>query len=615
MRSPALSTLFEHGAEYSSPGAKLGPCEWVVEFAYVTDGDDVGRFTFDGREYQIEILEAFFGAFEIGEIHRTGVVFKGSQAGITLICQLGLLYLLIEHDESVFHLLPRSEDAVEKARKIGEMIESSEYLSKQFVKSKSTKRRTIRARTFTVPGSNSQPELKNWQAKAGVCDETDELTRIPFDSLASVKKRMGSYEQGRRLFYIGTPTLPDFGIDLTWKSSDQRYYHVPCGYCDEYQILDFDKNIDWNKDLDDNAKNIAETAFFKCAHCDKKWDRQMRKDANRHGYWEASQPQNKIIGFNLSRLYVCSSAASVIVEDFLDGQISDYKMKEHVNQNLAKTYLPEGGKLDESTIRQRIDLNLTWGRVPKGTEYITAGIDVQGAQEPFEFVFEVQAYNQGHATVVEYGRTKSAKDVEGLLGTHDKRGAYDVSLGLIDITDGKHKGIVEHLCSRIPCLRPASHAHTKDPFERSKVKKVKSGPQKGRAYLINKDDALTEHTNCFKDLERRPACISIAPNPKRGKETIYVQEFTKVVRIDKVYPDGGVRSFWIKTTTTGVDAPYAGMLATYAGRRTKIHRSHMPATTDSFGPAKAKSGRKNKTPRAEMDLDVSDFGVDKTGYY
>lgn len=614
--SNATELVFDFAASYADPGSKLLPSEWVQKYGYVTEGDKVGPFSFEnGRQYQIEILDTLFGPFKVGENHRTGCVFKGSQAGITLLHQLGMLYLNIEQDESVFHLLPRESDRDDKAKKVGEIISHSPYLESKYVRSKSHKRRTITDKTYTTCSSNSQKELKSWQAQSGFCDEDDELTRVPFDSVEMVKKRMGSYER-TRLMRIGTPTLPDFGIDLVWKSSDQRYYHVPCGYCGEFQVLEFERNISWDRDLDDNIENVAATAYFHCSHCGKKWDREMRKGANSKGVWIASKPENKVIGFNVSRLYVCSSAAPVIVEGYLKGLVSDYAMKEHVNQDLAKPYLPKGGKLEESMIRQRIDLNLKWGSLPKGWDYVTCGIDVQGALEPFEFVYEIQAYIGTHAFVVQYGRTKDIGELEGLLGTDLKKGKFDCALALIDTTDGKHKEIVEHLCSRIPCMRPASFAHRQDPFRREKIEKVKSGSQRGRAYAINVNDALTEHTGCFRDLERRPACITIASNPKKSKESAFVKEYTGIVRVDKVYPDGGVKTIWIKTRETGVDAPYAGCLATYAGRRASINRSR--STTKDFGfssKTKRKPREIGQVQSSQTESTADDWGYDLTGHF
>lgn len=589
-----LATPLQRAAEAMieriRPPKRILPSEWAESHVRLTDGDRTGYIRFNrGYEFQREILDTFFATFEPGEKRRVGVCFKGAQAGITTLCQIGLLYRAIHTKRSVFHLLPREFDAQDKGKKIGEMCSASPKLRNAFKRSQQRVRKTVDGQTFRVAYSNSESELKNWQAGDGVFDEVDELECRDFDSIAMAKQRMGSYRKRLEL-YIGTPKLPDFGIDKVWQDSDQRHYYIPCPICQAEQALTWEGNIEWSDEPDtDEAK--AATARFKCASCNKTWDQRTREKANARGAWRAHKPENPVIGFAVSRLYVPSSNPEKLVSDYLAGLKSDQAMREHVNQNLGQTYMPTTGKLDEKSIEACIDDSVAWGKVPEGTVMTTVGIDVQGEQEPFTYVYEARAFDsEGFARVFSYGFLRGDDEVEALLGTAFATGRWPIARALADISDGHHKMAVERLCQKIPCLEAARFDHTlSTKFDAGSKKRMK----RGRGHALNREDVLDWNLSRFYDVGERGRRIALAPCPQRPTERAYIDHYTKIARVKKDTARGPVYVYR-KLRQKDVDFPFAGALAEYA----REVSGGIPGDA-AFGAVKPKPSKQASAPAAD----------------
>lgn len=562
-RDDSVFVAWHYAAALLIPPARITPSEWAESNIAVIDGDRQGMIRFDrGFEYQIDIINTFFGPFAPGEYRRVGVCFKGAQSGVTTICQIGLIAWTTHYKVSSFHLLPRECDAKDKAKNMSEMIEANPELAAKFKKSQARIRKSNAGQTLRVPYSNSVSELKNWQGGIGVFDEVDDLERKDHDSVAMAKMRMGSYRR-RAEIYIGTPTYPDYGIHQVWKDSDQRYYHIPCPICEFDQVLSFEGNIEFDNSLETDEEK-ASSARFKCQECDQTWDHRLREIANGKGRWVITMPERKIIGFAISRLYVPSALASKIVSDYLTGLKSDKAMREHVNQNLGEVYLPTTGKLEDHMIENVIDnKKLVWGKTPKDSAFMGLGVDTQGEAAPFIYVWELRSYNAaGFATTVAYGINRGIEEMKNLFGAEGCRGRYDVDRGVVDISDGHHKEEVLRLCDEVGCLQPGRFDHYQQvKLDRGKINKSEVGTW----YQINVDDALQDNLGRFYWNKEKPIMIAIAPNPKRSREKEYIDHYTKIARIKRETPRGPIYTFQ-KLRQKDVDYPYSGALADYSYR-------------------------------------------------
>lgn len=562
MRNDAgAAAVWRHLVEVVRPPRKDPPSEWAQRCIVLTEGERTGPIRLDrGYEFQREIVDVLFGAFRPGETRRVGVVNKGAQSGITTWMLIGLLYRALVHDTSGAHMMPREWDAIDKAKKLDALIEASPELARHFYDDAIRARKTSTGQTVRVIYSNSKSELKSFQSGVNVTDEPDDCESRAFDSISMFGHRLGAYRRVIQLF-IGTPTLPDYGITKRWEASDKRLWYVRCPLCDAEQTLTWDGNIAFTETAEDGARlpdaDIVASARIVCSACREPWDYRLRELANASGVWRATQ-KSDVIGFGMNRIMVPTSSAEQMVENYLAGEANDIAMKEHYNQDRGESYLRVSGRLDESRVKLVVDPTLRWGVVPRGTVYLAAGVDVQGDAEPFSFVWELRAYDgEGAASVIAYGVDNEARILE-LFGARGSPGLYSPAAVLLDISDGHHKAAVTRItdasaiASAVRC-----DWHRKTSFKRGEVVKIKRG---AKGYAIDEDSALELNMGrFFADVPR----IRFAVAPRPGLTDTLVEHYTKIARVPEATAAGPVVRYQ-KLRPRDVDFPYAGAFADYA---------------------------------------------------
>jgi len=65
----------------------------------------------------------------------------------------------------------------------------------------------------------------------------DELDEAPQNAQDMAMARM-SHSEFKEVLKLSNPTLPDYGIDLAFQETDQRYWHVKCQKCNAWNNLD-----------------------------------------------------------------------------------------------------------------------------------------------------------------------------------------------------------------------------------------------------------------------------------------------------------------------------------------------------------------------------------------
>jgi len=115
---------------------------------------------------------------------------------------------------------------------------------------------------------------------------------------------------------VSTPTLPNRGIDVPWKASDQMVWMVKCERCNEYQEIDWRENIVQVKEIPLQCKELpAESYEFLCRKpkCRGKLDRVFS------GQWIARFPsRTHIRGYHISQLIAPWLSATRIMQDKID---------------------------------------------------------------------------------------------------------------------------------------------------------------------------------------------------------------------------------------------------------------------------------------------------------
>jgi hypothetical protein len=160
-----------------------------------------------------------------------------------------------------------------------------------------------------------------------VFDERDEME----DSMVELARERVSHSRVKEIISLGTPTIPDYGIDAMYKSSDQRVWFLRCEHCSKETCLEleFPNGLTRRKDG---------SVFRSCIHCG-------REIHPHNGRWIAQFPDRSstLIGWWISQLNSVYMEPRRILELYEDPPNGD--LSEVMNSKLGKAYIPAENRL------------------------------------------------------------------------------------------------------------------------------------------------------------------------------------------------------------------------------------------------------------------------------
>lgn len=253
------------------------PASWAQEYV-ILDGEP---FSFDRHGYLREIYR---------EHHPNTVIEKAAQMGGSIFAINKSLWAAENLGLDVIYFFPTDTDVRDfSTTRVRPLIMESEHLlsliGKDQVDNVGVKQ--IGKAYLYFRGMKSKIRMKSVPADFIIFDELDEA--IPkFKALASRRIDHSSYKWTLEL---STPSIPDYGVDVEFQRSDQRYWQLRCPHCGEWNCLEdeFPGCLVWiTKD---------EEAAVVCRKC------RGRLDPS-NGAWISKFPQNRLRrGYHLCQLY------------------------------------------------------------------------------------------------------------------------------------------------------------------------------------------------------------------------------------------------------------------------------------------------------------------------
>lgn len=322
-----LSKMSE--AEQVALMAAFDPFIWIMANKIQLGG---GPYSAANHEYQLGLLE---------EQARKQVCIKGAQMGITEVWVLKTLWGMIhEHYPSgSLYLFPTQNDVSDfsKARfdplidgnpTIGAFVQSTDSAHIKRVGRGFLYLRGARATKAIGGEKKSSAQLKSIPVDRIVFDERDEMS----DDMVTLAEERVSHSTVQELMYLGTPTIPDFGVDKLYQDSDQRVWKIKCQGC--------------------GVRTCLETEFPECIHYDEPNDRWFRacKKCGREiypkdGEWIAQYPSRSkdLVGWWISQLnsaYIDPGYILHLYENPPHGDLSEV-----MNSKLGRAYIPAENRL------------------------------------------------------------------------------------------------------------------------------------------------------------------------------------------------------------------------------------------------------------------------------
>lgn len=450
----------------------IDPPYWAWLNQVLIDGRP---FSLDGREYQLEMMRP---KTEDGKVKLNEVIKKGSQTGATMGKAVEIAHGAVHslYPQGITYFFP-SKTAVEdfSGGRFKPLLKDNEFLSKMCNDMNAVYTRRIGMTNVNFRGcsgttiiggiAKDSTQVRSTPADWILLDERDMFD----DEMANqVNQRLGNSTINRRSD-MGTPKLPDDGIDLMYGKSDMRRWQIPCEHCRKHTCLEteFPQSIG----LRDGK------GFPKCIHCGAEIDRS-------HGLWIPDRPNKETIGYWCSQLLNPNRDLAHVLKEFDDPTEYGTNEAEFQRTVMGCAYARAEDVLRESEVLSLCDNTQM--------SYSHDGPCAMGFDVGYPLIHVVIGHRIGKDKyrVVRVARVKNWADL------HDLARRYNVKSTVGDAMPESHK-IREHAAEAVsygntvyPCYTQA-HLKTFDVWSQDNIVKVNKTDIFDRThYMVTKPGML-----------------------------------------------------------------------------------------------------------------------------
>ena len=251
---------------------------------------------------------------------------------------------------------------------------------------------------IVISGSNSSAGLRQKSIRFVLKDDWDEWTYDADghgdpDKMVNARQMAFHVSGQSKTYQVSTPTIHSLSrIEAAFEQSDQRFFYVPCPYCNFQQKL-FWKNLKFSKTLPHNAK-------YQCINCQELIHHYQKRMMLLNGKWIAAQSGSRQPGFAINALYSPFTTWDNMVQAFLEAKDDTMQLRTWVNLWLGEAWKSRGvgPRWQELASRPRTyDL----GTVPSCEVILTCGVDLGKDY----LHYEVVAWGTGKTSwSIDYGR-------------------------------------------------------------------------------------------------------------------------------------------------------------------------------------------------------------------
>jgi len=382
-------------------------------FTWATDNElelSHGPWALAGHEYQVGWLQ---------ENAREQCFIKGAQIGATEALVLRTLHGMImgHYPQGSLYLFPTRDDVRDfsKAR-FDPLIDSNPFIG-HFVQNTDAQNikqigrgflylRGARSTKSIGTTKKSSSQLKSIPVDRVVFDELDEME----ESMIQLAKERVSHSKTRELMYLGTPTIPDYGIDRMYQNSTQNAWFIRCDACGKETCLDleFPNSI---------KRNLDGTCYRACIHCGKEIH-------PRDGRWISQYKDRDMVGWWISQLNSIYVDPTYILNLYEDPPYGD--LSEVMNSKLGRAYIPAENRLTANDVYACCDQD------PMATKHegpTCMGVDVGTELH----VVIAERKNRRTLKVIKLARLSSFNDL------HDIARDFNVKSAVIDLYPEQRK--------------------------------------------------------------------------------------------------------------------------------------------------------------------------------
>lgn len=400
------------------------PVEWIYDNCVLRDNvsEMPGRMKL--YPYAREVAESLVDP-EISKV----TLCWGSQSSKTSTIYAGLAYLLAEFPKDTLYIMPSAENARRFAKgRWLPFVEDCIPLRAQCPLSASTGRidtdkitnmyQEFLSCTMTFTGAGSENNVKSAPVAYLVLDEIDEID--PGIRLAALERIKGRREY--KIIQTSTPKDEHGGIWEEYLYGDQRKNMMPCPHCNMRMTFDWrqktaDGKLRYGIGFDESAKlesgeydfeAVAESAHFRCPHCDGKITDGDKRDMLEQGEWVAHNalaPRGHR-SYHLNSLYSPMMTFAGLITQWLQASKSPHGLKKFVQGQIAEPWREDWANQDESEANE---LETDYERYDLKGEYRIMAADTQTDH----YRYTIRGFDRnGDSYLIDFGTAPSFVDLD-----------------------------------------------------------------------------------------------------------------------------------------------------------------------------------------------------------
>lgn len=294
-------------------------------------------FQVEGHEYELEMLSC--------DAQRQCQK-KGAQMGVTEINVLKSMHGLIHsrYPQGVLYLFPTNLDVSDfskgrfstliqdNPKEVGSFVQETDAVAIKRVQRAFLYLRGARSTSRIEGVQKTSSQLRSIPVDRLVCDESDLFE----PSMIDLARERLSHSEIKEESYLSTPSIPDFGIDKLYQTSDQRVWMIRCEACNTETCLELEFP---NCLLELQDGRIIRS----CKKCKK-------EIFPRNGRWVAQFPEKAkdMVGWWISQLNSAYVEPGAILKAFNDPPNGN--LTEVYNSKLGMAYVSAENRLSISDI-------------------------------------------------------------------------------------------------------------------------------------------------------------------------------------------------------------------------------------------------------------------------
>lgn len=412
----ALDAMLDRAFAHAAPPRPLSIVEWAESCREMSAEET----NIPGR-YDMDTTPALRGLLMAASDHRVRklVTQKSAQVGYTAGVVCNVIGYHIHHRPSVqVVMFPREKSAKDFAsEKLEPMIRATPKLAalvnlKSRAAGQGATRRHYSGGLLKLVASNSPSDVKSTSGRIGIVEEPDDVNVNvggQGNSIALLGERTKTYAPDDLQLIGGTPTAKATSLIVKeMRSTDQRYFQVPCHACGEAHALEWSNVIIPGHKLTDEEQALPreeldarwparevfgrarwEDAYYTCPHCGAVWTDEQRIASIRAAarmpplYGWVPTATSDVPGFYLTELLSVFDGSKIphLARKYLVA-LSEYERGEPEkliafwNSTLGLPWEYRGELPEEDELRERAEGYAEWS-TPAGGLVVILTVDVQ----------------------------------------------------------------------------------------------------------------------------------------------------------------------------------------------------------------------------------------------